>query len=142
MIDYLVRAVLIVLCLVAFGKYKSVLAEETAKVINVLLFDINPNFYIAIIVLIMLLLLLLAINMYKTNKEIERHSYVVYKTEEEYEAEKNYLTRKHLSELKKHPRFKAVREESLRLQKERKQAEAQGEKRTSAGSMFLYEDSD
>ena len=142
MLDYLVRGVLIVLCLVAFGKYKSILVEGIARVANVMLFEINPKFYIALIVLIMLLLLILAISMHITNKEIERHSYVVYKTEEEYENEKQFLTKKCLTELKKHPKYKAVREESLRNQKEQKLAGANIDNRTSAGSMFLYEDSD
>lgn len=142
MLDYVVRAILILLCIVLLGKYKPILTEGVDMVLNVLIFEINPKFYIAIIILTILVLLLLALNMYITDKEIERHSYVAYKTEEEYENEKTFLTKKCLSELKKHPRYKSVREEALRTQKERKQAEANVEHKNSAGSHFLYEDSD
>lgn len=142
MLDYVVRAILILLCLLSLMKYKTILKEGVERVVNVLLFEINPKFYIAIIILIMLLLLILAINMYLTDNEIVRHSYVTYKTEEEYEAEKAHLTKKCLSELKKHPRYKAVRDEALKTQKERRLAEARGETRISSGSQFLYEDSD
>lgn len=140
MLDYIVRAALILLAIYLFGRNWSILLEGCYRVMHVLIYEINPNFYVAIIVLTALLLLLMAINMRRTDIEIERHSYVAYKTEEEYEAEKAYLTKKCMTELKKHPRYAEVRKEALKAQKDR----AQDVSGVGAynGSMFLYEDSD
>ena len=141
MLDYIVRAILIVLSLYLFGRYASILFEGCDRVLHVLVFEINPKFYVAIIILTALVLLLLAINMRRTDKEIERRSYVVYKTEEEYEAEKAYLTKKCLNELKKHPRYAEVRQEAMRKYKTARE-DTTGERTFNAGSMFVYEESD
>lgn len=141
-LDYIARAAIVLLSIILLGKYASVLIEGCDRVLHVLIFEINPKFYVAIIILTALLLLLLAINMRKTDENIQRHSYVNYKTEDEYENEKAYLTKKHLNELKKHPKYNQIRLEAIKSQKERAEASVITDRPFTGGSMFVYEESD
>ena len=63
------------------------------------------------VVTISAIILCTALKMYRNDKEINHLSYVHYKTEEEYELEKSFLTAKSITELQDHPRFKEVHAE-------------------------------
>ena len=120
------------------------------KSLYFIIYEIDLTYLVIFCLLLILIVSLLAVRMYVTNNEIKRLSFVVYKTEEEYELEKQETTLRCLQELKKDPRFKEVKNRILKERKEERKR-ASSDKKTAINfssfeeqnqDRFVYENSD
>ena len=130
------------IAIIAFVFSARFLLYVLLKGIHFMIYEIDFKYLIIFCLLIIFVVSVLAVKMYLTNNEIKRLSFVVYKTEEEYELEKHQTTLRCLKELKKDPRFKEVKDRILRERREERKR-ASSDRKTDLGlSGFENENQD